>query len=159
LELAIVSPFLAIVMVGMFELTRVMMVKQILDEAARKGCRSGIVPGQGSTFPTPATSTGSSITADVVEVLGDTYNGLDPTKCTITVTVGSSTPTTYSVSGSSGSYTVAQGGGSGADPLTATSGTQISVKVSMSAGSFIWAGTKFVSGTTIESENVTMAKQ
>src|SRR4051812_27411814 len=96
LELAIVSPFFAIVMVGMFELTRVMVVKEVMDDAARKGCRSGIVPGHGTSYPTPS-STGSGIYQDVCNILND--NGLDPTKATLTITVAGSAATTYSIGG------------------------------------------------------------
>src|SRR5438132_665286 len=122
LELAIVSPFFAIVMVGMFELTRVMVVKETLDDAARKGCRSGIIPGHGTSFPTPST-TGSCVYQDVCDILHDA--GLDPTKAILTVTVAGSSATTYSIGGSYGAYTLSKTGGSGADPLTATSGALV----------------------------------
>jgi len=157
LELAIVSPFFAIVMVGMFELTRVMMVKEILDDAARKGCRSGIIPGHGTSYPTPSSS-GSGIYQDVCNILND--NGLDPTKAVLTITVAGSSASVYSISGTYPNNSISKSSGSGADPLTASSGTLVSVKVGMDFGDFAWTVTRvFVSGSTIESENVTMAKQ
>lgn len=157
LELAIVSPFFAIVLVGMFELTRVMIVKEVLDDAARKGCRSGIIPGHGVSYPTPST-TGSNIYQDICDVLHDA--GLDPTKAILTVTVGSNAATVYSIGGSYGAYTVSQSSGSGTDPLSANSGTLISVKVGIDYGDFAWTVTRvFVASSKIESENVTMAKQ
>ncbi len=155
-ELAILSPFFGIVIIGMFELTRVIMVKQGFDDAARTACRSGILPGHGTKFPTTS-STGSNISQDVINILSDM--GLDPTRATITVTVSGSTATVYSVSGSSGNYIANQTSGSGADPLTASSGTNISVKVSMQASDILWLASKYVPGTTIESDFSTMAKQ
>lgn len=157
LELAIVSPFFAIVMVGMFELTRVMVVKEVLDDAARKGCRSGIIPGHGTSYPS-STTNGSCIYQDVCDILHD--NNLDPTKAILTITVAGSTASTYSIGGTYPSNTITKTGGSGADPLTAMSGTLVSVKVGMDFGDFAWTVTRvFVSASKIESENVTMAKQ
>jgi Flp pilus assembly protein TadG len=74
-ELAILSPILAALVVGMFQMSRVIMVKEILCDAARKGCRTGIYPNRAS----------SDITADVNDILSN--NGLDSTSATITIQV------------------------------------------------------------------------
>lgn len=156
-ELAILAPFFGIMIMGMIELTRVMNVKIALDDAARKGCRSAIMPGHGTKYPT-TTTTGASASQDVIDILNE--SGLDPTRATLTVTVGTNAATVYSVSGSGGSYTVSQSSGSGSDPLTAASGTKISVKIGMNSGDFSWTGsTRFVPSTMVQSETVTMAKQ
>ena len=41
-----VAPFLAIIMMGMIEISRAVMVVEMLDDAARKGCNTGIKPGK-----------------------------------------------------------------------------------------------------------------
>lgn len=157
LELAIVSPLFMIIIVGMFELTRIIQVKQVLDYAAHKGCRSGIIPGQGTSYPSFSASSGSCIYQDVTDSLDE--NNLDPTKATLTVTVGSNTASVYTIGGAKPNYAIAKTGGSGADPLTATSGTTITVKIGMPASSFSWMTPYFVTATTVESESITMAKQ
>lgn len=155
-EFALVAPLLGFIILGMFEASRLVMVKMVLDDAARKGCRTGICQRRGTTAPS-SSSTGSNIAQDVIDVLHE--NKLDPTKATLTVTVGAQAPTTYTVSGSAGSYIATQSGGSGADPRTASGGTKIQVKVAMPVSSFSWAPTYFIAGATVESESVSMAKQ
>ena len=43
-ELALIAPVLAAMLVGIFELGRGLMVKQALNDAARKGCERGTLP-------------------------------------------------------------------------------------------------------------------
>jgi Flp pilus assembly protein TadG len=74
-ELAIIVPVLVFLTIGMIEVARGLMVKETLSNAARKGCRTGILP----------TGTNSAITADINQVLSD--NGIDSTYATITVLV------------------------------------------------------------------------
>jgi Flp pilus assembly protein TadG len=75
-ELAIVATLvLAPLTIGLIELARGLNVKQVLSDAARKGCRTGILP-TGST---------SNITSDINQVLTD--NKLTPSWATITITV------------------------------------------------------------------------
>lgn len=63
-EFALIAPILALFVVGMLELGRAVMVREIVSNAARKGCRSGVLPGRNST----------AITNDVNQVLQD--NGI-----------------------------------------------------------------------------------
>src|SRR5437762_244658 len=45
-EMAVVAPFLALIIMGMFELSRAVMVVELIDDAARKGCNTGYNPVQ-----------------------------------------------------------------------------------------------------------------
>src|SRR6266852_2724713 len=47
-EFALVSPILAMVLMGMIEVSRGIMVKVMLSDAARKGCRTGIQRDKGN---------------------------------------------------------------------------------------------------------------
>jgi Flp pilus assembly protein TadG len=58
-ECALILPLMALIMVGMFELGRAVMVKDVLSDAARKGCRRAVVPGMDNT----------KVTKDVTGVL------------------------------------------------------------------------------------------
>jgi Flp pilus assembly protein TadG len=72
-EMALIVPILMLISFGMFELSRGWMAKNILNDAARKGCRTGIQPNKAN----------SDITTDVDNILSD--NGFDPTKATVTI--------------------------------------------------------------------------
>lgn len=74
-EMALVAPLLGMIVVGMIELSRGWDVKEILNNAARKGCRTGILPQKAN----------SDITADVNNILTD--NGLPTGSVTVTVLV------------------------------------------------------------------------
>lgn len=156
LEFAILAPLFMFIIVGMFEMTRIIQVKQALDYASRKGCRAGIIPGQGTSYPTTGT-TSSCIYKDVADIL--TENKLDITKATLTVTVGSAAETNYSLGGSSPNYSISKTDGSGADPISATSGTNVVVKIGLPVSSFSWLPSYFTAGSTVMSEQITMAKQ
>lgn len=60
-ELAIVLPVLVLMTLGMLQLGRAIMVRQILTDAARAGCRTGILPQYGN----------SNINSDVGTVMSD----------------------------------------------------------------------------------------
>src|SRR5208282_221193 len=45
-ELAILAPFLGVLVMGMFEMGRLVMVKDILTDSVRKGGRTGATPGK-----------------------------------------------------------------------------------------------------------------
>jgi hypothetical protein len=60
---------------GMIELTRGMMIKEVLSDAARKGCNTGIKPGK----------TNTDITTDVNNILND--NSIPTASATITILV------------------------------------------------------------------------
>jgi Flp pilus assembly protein TadG len=74
-EFAVLAPFLATLMLGMFELTRGIMVKQLLNDAARKACRTGIQPQKAN----------SDVIAEVNNILSD--NGVPAADATITIQV------------------------------------------------------------------------
>jgi len=44
-EFALVAPLLFLLILGMMEFGRVMMVQNLLDNAARNGCREGVIAG------------------------------------------------------------------------------------------------------------------
>src|SRR5215471_18457848 len=67
-EFAFVCPLLALVVMGMTELSRGFMVKVMLSDAARKGCRTGIQRDKGN----------SDIVSDCTNIMRD--NNLDSTK-------------------------------------------------------------------------------
>jgi hypothetical protein len=68
-------PLLGLLVVGMFELSRGMMVKETINNAARKGCQTGIKPGK----------TDVDIKNDVTNILTD--NKIDPSAASITILV------------------------------------------------------------------------
>jgi Flp pilus assembly pilin Flp len=60
-EFALLAPFLVFVIIGVVENARGIMMKQMLNDAARKACRTGVLPGK----------TNSDITSDVNNILSD----------------------------------------------------------------------------------------
>jgi Flp pilus assembly protein TadG len=123
-EFALLLPFFAALIVGMLEMGRAIIVKEILSDAAQKGCRTGALAGKSNT----------DVTADVNNILSTDKNI-------------SGTTTTILVNGQA------------ADVGSATTGDQISVKVSVPFANATWTTTFFLSGQTIESEAVVMMKQ
>jgi Flp pilus assembly protein TadG len=139
-EVAILAPFLVALILGMCEMGRAMMVKDILTNAARKGCRTGISPTMGY----------SDIVADVNNVLSD--NGISSAKATITIQVA-----TYTGNSTTPSW---------ASPATATSETfapnaldQISVQVSVKASDVLWFSPYFLGDSFVEAETLYMVRQ
>jgi Flp pilus assembly protein TadG len=134
-EFALVVPLLALLMVGLFELSRGMMVKQVLSDAARKGCRTGILGQFGN----------QDIINDATNVMRD--NNFDATKfnppalgsITITVTAPDGTPLS--------------------DALDAPSGSTVSVQVGIPAASFQWISAYFLTDSMMVSDAVVMMKQ
>jgi Flp pilus assembly protein TadG len=78
-EFAVLLPFLAGLATGAFEIGRAIMVRQVLTDAARKGCRTGAWPDADST----------AVVNDVNNILTD--NGLNPSDATITIQVNGAT--------------------------------------------------------------------
>ncbi len=78
-EFAVLSPFLAILVLGTFELARGIMVKQMLNDAARRGCRTAIQPLKAD----------SDATSDINNILTD--NGISTSAATITIQVNGAT--------------------------------------------------------------------
>ncbi len=135
LEMAVVVPVLGLIMLGMFELSRGVMVKQMLTGAARKGCRTGIIHQYGN----------SDIINDVTDVMRD--NGFDsslfnpPAIGAINITVtdpnGKSLP----------------------DALDAPPGSTVSVQVVIPVTSVKWLTAYFLTTNMFESDTVVMMKQ
>ena len=79
-ELAVILPVLAVLVVGTIELTRQIHVKHTLTDCAREICRRAILPN----------ATNSGVAANLSSVLG--ANGITPSDVTATILVnGSST--------------------------------------------------------------------
>jgi Flp pilus assembly protein TadG len=134
-EMAFVVPILGLIMLGMFELSRGMMVKQILTGAARKGCRTGILQLYGN----------SDIISDATNVMAD--NGFNstlfnpPTIGAINITVTDPNGNTLS------------------DALDAPPGSTVSVQVVIPVTSVKWLTSYFLTAAMFESDTVVMMKQ
>ncbi len=75
-ECALLLPLLALFVIGIAEVARAILVSQVLNDAVRQGCRTGIQPNRAT----------SDITTDVDTVLSDNNIPNSPT-ATITVLV------------------------------------------------------------------------
>lgn len=134
-ELAFVIPLLVIIMLGMAELSRGVMVKQILTGAARKGCRTGILHQYGN----------SDIVNDATDVMRD--NGFDsslfnpPNIGSINITVTDPNGNTLS------------------DALDAPSGSTVSVQVVIPTTSMKLTSFHYLTSNMVESDIVVMMKQ
>jgi Flp pilus assembly protein TadG len=134
-EFAIVAPILVMCLMGMIELSRGIMVKVMLSDAARKGCRTGIQRDKQN----------SDIRFDCIDIMRD--NKFDSTKFN---------------PDSIGSITIIvtdPNGISLADVLDAPSGTKVSVQVSIPVSSTTWVPNVFLTVGALESETVVMMKQ
>jgi Flp pilus assembly protein TadG len=143
-ELALVVPLLAAIVIGMFEFSRGMMAKGTLCNAARKGCRTGILRQYGNT----------AIFNDAVNIMRD--NGYDASKFNPPPPSGSGTGTPI------GSVTITvidPSGNTLDDALDAPPGSKVTVQVSIPVSSVTWATTWFLSGNIIESDLMVMMKQ
>src|SRR5947209_5954111 len=78
-EFAIVLPFLGFLVMGIAEFGRALTARQVLNDAVRKGCRTGVLPNR----------TSAQITSDVNDILAD--NGITKTDVTITIQVNGKT--------------------------------------------------------------------
>jgi Flp pilus assembly protein TadG len=74
-EFALIAPLMVTFFMGTFEMSRIIQGKEILCDAARKACRTGIYPNQGN----------AAITQDINDILDD--NHIDHTAATITILV------------------------------------------------------------------------
>ncbi len=134
-EMAFIAPILALIALGMFELSRGVMVRQILTGAARKGCRTGIIHQYGN----------SNIISDATNVMQD--NGFDTTSFN-PPTIGSINITVTDPSGN-----VLP------DALDATPGSTVSVQVVVPTSSVNWVSSYFMTNSMVESDTVVMMKQ
>jgi Flp pilus assembly protein TadG len=134
-EFAFVAPVLVLLMLGLFELSRGMMVRQMLCGAARKGCRTGILKQYGS----------QDIINDATNVMRD--NGFDVTKfnppSVASITIQVTDPNGNALS----------------DALDAPSGSTVSVQVTIPASSVDWATSYFLTESMLVSDTVVMMKQ
>jgi Flp pilus assembly protein TadG len=85
-EFAMLAPFLVFLLLGMFEVARGIMVKQILNDAARKACRTGITQSKAN----------SDITKDINDILND--NSIPPSDATINIYVNNTSADVSSAS-------------------------------------------------------------
>ncbi len=134
-ELAFVLPVLIVMVLGMCELSRGVMVRQILTDAARKGCRTGILPQYGS----------SDISNDVINVMQD--NGFTSAQFN-PPSVGSINITVTDPSGKSLP-----------DARSAPAGSTVSVQVVIPTTSVNWVTYKYLTRKMVESDIVVMMKQ
>jgi Flp pilus assembly protein TadG len=134
-EMAFIAPILVLLALGMFELSRGVMVREILTGAARKGCRTGIIHQYGN----------SDIINDVTNAMQD--NGFNTTlfnppsigQINITVTDPNGNVLT--------------------DALDATPGSTVSVQVVIPTTSVNWLTSYFLTSSMVESDSVVMMKQ
>jgi Flp pilus assembly protein TadG len=145
-EFALAAQVFWIFIVGMCEVSRALMVKETVTNAARKASRTAILPGAG--WNDVANGAAGSDIYDVM-VTDNGYNWSDVTT-TIIVTDPSGNVTTL---------TTATG-----DPnnvlQNATWGSTISVKVSIPASATTWGpGLLYITAATLESEYVVMMRQ
>jgi Flp pilus assembly protein TadG len=143
-EFAVVAPLFWIVIVGMLEVSRAVMVKEVLTDAARKACRTAILPGA-SWSDVANGAAGSELYDILVTDNGFSWSNISPTVI-VTDTSGNSTTLTTG------------------DPSNvlqnASWGYTIAVKVSLPASTTTWGpGTVFITSSAIESEYVVMMRQ
>lgn len=146
-EMALVAAFLlAPLLTGMFELSRALMAKETLCNAARKGCRTGILKQYGNI----------NIFNDAVNIMRD--NGYDNTL--FSPLAPGATPqqgTTYL-----GSVTIivtAPNGNPLAESLDAPSGSKVTVQVAIPVSSVLWTAATFTGANSLESDVIVMMKQ
>jgi Flp pilus assembly protein TadG len=140
-EFAILAPFLVSLIIGMCELGRAVMVKDILTNSARMGCRTGATLGKGY----------QDIISDVDAIL--TASNISTTYATITIQTAAYTGTSTTPSWASFT-TVTSSTAYNPNPLD-----KISVKVSIPVADVLWFSPYFMSSTSIESELMIMLRQ
>jgi Flp pilus assembly protein TadG len=135
-EFAIVTPLLALILLGMIELCRATTVKVILSDAARKGCRTGIQRDKGN----------ADIVTDCTNIMLD--NNFNSTKFSPSNHLGAIAITVTDPKGNNL-----------ADSLDAPSGSIVSVQVSIPVSSTTLLRSFFLTEGSLESETVVMMKQ
>jgi Flp pilus assembly protein TadG len=89
-EFALIAPLLVTLILGMIEFGRLMMVEQVLTNAAREGCRTAVVIGGSTSNATSAVATylnGSGISGQTVTVSPDPSAALNGDPITVTISV------------------------------------------------------------------------
>lgn len=134
-EFALLSPFLALIFLGMAEVSRGMMMKVMLSSSAHMACRTGIQRDKGN----------GDIVTDATNIIRDYGLGIDkfnpPTIGSITVTVTDPNGKLLS------------------DSLDAPSCSIITVMVAIPVSSTTWTPRVFIRTGSLESETVVMMKQ
>jgi Flp pilus assembly protein TadG len=90
LEFAVVVPVLIVLVFGMIEFSRLMMVEQILDNAAREGCRRAVMDtASTSDVNTVVTNylNNSGISGETISVSPDPSTASVGTAITVTVSI------------------------------------------------------------------------
>jgi Flp pilus assembly protein TadG len=97
-EFTIVSFIFMGLLLGMIELSRALMVRHLLTNAAREGCRTGVIEGKGLSDVTAAVNaklSAEGITSDSVTVtVDDGSGGMANTMAGDEITVSVSVPVT-----------------------------------------------------------------
>ncbi len=143
-ELALMVPVLAALVIGMFEFSRGMMAKMTLCNAARKGCRTGILRQYGNT----------AIFNDALNIMRD--NGYDSTRFNPPPPGGSAQGSPI---GSIAITVTDPDGNSVSEALDAPPGSKVTVQVSIPVSSVTWATTWFLKGSVLASDLMVMMKQ
>lgn len=140
-EFAVIAPLLGLLIIGMCEMGRAVMVKDILTNAARKGCRTGVTLSKNY----------QNILDDVNNIFSD--NNVNSSNSTITVQIASYTGN--STTPSWGSFTTV----SSNSAFTPKTLDQVLVKVSVPVSNVLWFSPQFMSNKAIESETMIMVRQ
>jgi len=94
-EFAFVAPIFFLLILGLIELSRGIMVKHMLINAARQGCRVGVLEGKGNSdiqaaaasTLTPIGIASESVSVQVNDGVGDALNASADSELTVVVTV------------------------------------------------------------------------
>jgi Flp pilus assembly protein TadG len=89
-EFAIIGPIVVMLVLGMIEFSRLMMVEEILTNAAREGCRQAVLTGATSSDATSTVATylaGAGISGYTTTVSPDPGTAEAGTAITVTITV------------------------------------------------------------------------
>jgi Flp pilus assembly protein TadG len=155
-EFAVVAPVLLLLLLGMVEMGRAIMVRQALNDAVRKACRTGALPGRSN----------AQILQEVNDILGDNSIGLTavvaaPNGSGATVdssgnTVDPSTTPVVTIQVNGSSFDAS---GNMVDAANAQKGDQITVKVSVPFSRVAWVPPVFLTGKNVETEYLAMQRQ
>jgi Flp pilus assembly protein TadG len=155
-EFALVVPFLAVLLGGVSEIGRALLVRQTLNDAARKACRTGVLPNRAN----------ADIATEVNNILSDNSINLTAVVCATnsqgqtvdaygnSVDTTTTATITIAVNGSSfGSQ------GNMLDVSGSSKGDQISVTVTVPFSQVSWTPPVFLTGNSLQSETLVMKRQ
>ena len=144
-------------MSGMIEIGRAIIVRQALNDVARKSCRDGVLPNRAN--------------ADILSDVNDTLNDNFGTGHTAVIAATNSNGQFVDSSGNSVNATTTptvtislngtsfDSNGNMVNVSSAIKGDKISVKVTIPFNSVSWTPAVFLSGNAIESETLVMQRQ